>query len=64
MSRPEQIEHEMDYLVATDFGQKPWGKVKRSHKDKKKRMHRQERRKYKEDFEYTPEYRKYYGYEW
>lgn len=64
MGRQEQIEHEFDHRAATDWGNKPWGKCKRSHKFTKKLLHRRERRRSKDDPECGPEYRKYEGYEW
>lgn len=64
MGRTSQIEHELDHASATDWGAKPWGKNRRSHKYEKKLQHRRERRRAKSDPECGDEYRKYDGWDW
>ena len=64
MGRQQQIEREMDHISATDWGEKPWGIKKRSHRYEKNQQHRRERRRAKNDQECGPEYRKYNDYEW
>lgn len=64
MGRTSQIEHYFDHRSATDWGSKPWGKCKRSHKEEKQLQHRRERRRAKQDPDCNPEYRKYDGWEW
>lgn len=64
MSRAQQIEKELDWQSATDWGDKPWGIKKRSHRYEKDLQHRRERRRAKHDPECGPEYKKYDGHDW
>ena len=64
MGRPQQIEKELDHQAATDWGKKPWGIKKKSHKWEKDQIHRLERRRAKDDPECGAEYRKYDGFDW
>ena len=60
----EEIEKDLDYLGATDWGEKPWGQIKRSRKKKKQRRNRSERHKTKQNPERFDEYKVNLGWEW
>ena len=64
MGRESQIEKELDWQSATDWGAKPWGKKKKSYKSEKRQQHQRERRRAKQDPECASEYHKYDGYIW
>ena len=60
----QQIEKEIDYNAVTNWGDKPWGKVKRSRKWKKERLHRCERHRANINPECEPLYKRLTGFEW
>lgn len=64
MARQQQIEKRLDWDAATEWGDKPWGIKKVSHRDKKQKQHRRERRRAKIEPDCFPEYNKYDGFDW